>query len=114
VEALLSKGVSEIRAYDPLATEMAKRYFDPSANHLFDRITYHASPAAAIKGTDALFISTDWEEFRGLSPMIEELVAPPYLIIDGRRMIPDFDRLAEDGYSYLPVGGPLAGPKSRK
>nr|HMT21608.1 hypothetical protein [Promineifilum sp.] len=32
---------------------------------------------------------------------------PPYLVMDGRRMLPDFDTLVADGYDYLPVGGPL-------
>ena len=39
-----------------------------------------------------------------MSTIIEPLVAPPYLIIDGRRMIPDYDLLIEKGYSYLAVG----------
>lgn len=51
-----------------------------------------------------LFISTDWEEFRGLSRTIEETVKPPYLIIDGRRMIPDYRELVTQGYDYLAVG----------
>lgn len=108
VESLLSKGVKEIRAYDPLATEQAQQnWFNPAKNHLFERITYHNSPAEALKDTDAVFISTDWEEFRGLSSTIEQVTPPPYLIIDGRRMLPDYDALVEKGYRYLPVGGKL-------
>ena len=57
-----------------------------------------------LAGSDMLFISTDWEEFRGLSRTIEELVKPPYLIIDGRRMIPDYQELVAHGYSYIAVG----------
>ncbi|MCK6578466.1 MAG: nucleotide sugar dehydrogenase [Anaerolineae bacterium] len=104
VDALLAKGVKAIRAYDPLATEEARRYFDPDKNHLFGCITYHESPREAIFGSDMLFISTDWEEFRGLSRTIEETVKPPYLIIDGRRMIPDYRELVTQGYDYLAVG----------
>ena len=40
VEALLARGV-EIRAYDPLAVDEAKRFFNPDNNHLFEKITYH-------------------------------------------------------------------------
>jgi len=106
VEALLARGVREVRAYDPLALEEAKKYFNPEQNHLFEKISYHDSPKAALAGSDMLFISTDWEEFRGLSRTIEQTVQPPYLIIDGRRMIPDYNELVEAGYQYLAVGSP--------
>ncbi|MBA3470290.1 MAG: UDP-glucose/GDP-mannose dehydrogenase family protein [Herpetosiphonaceae bacterium] len=111
VEALLGRGVREIRAYDPLATSEAKRFLNPEHNHLFERITYHDSPKAALEGSDMLFISTDWEEFRGLSSTIENSVKPPFLIIDGRRMIPDYNELVERGYGYLAVGSPVIMPK---
>lgn len=112
VESLLARGVSAIRAYDPLAMDDAKQFwFSSEKNHLFDRITYHASAKEAIMGSDALYISTDWEEFRGLSRTIEMTVGPPYLVMDGRRMIPDFEALVEAGYDYLPVGGTLLRPK---
>ncbi|MGB3716767.1 MAG: nucleotide sugar dehydrogenase [Candidatus Promineifilaceae bacterium] len=107
VESLLARGVSAIHAYDPLAMDEAKHWFSPEHNHLFERITYYESPREAIEGTNTLFISTDWEEFRGLSGTIERTVKPPYLIIDGRRMIPDFDALVSKGYEYLSVGGQL-------
>jgi UDPglucose 6-dehydrogenase len=105
VESLLARGVSEVRAYDPLAMDEAKLWFKPEQNHLFDRITYHETARDAIDKSDALFISTDWEEFRGLSGTIERAAKPPYLIIDGRRMIPDFEALVKEGYDYLAVGG---------
>ena len=108
VEALLSKGVKEIRAYDPLATQTAQEYwFNPEKNHLFERITYFDTAEEALQGSDAVYISTDWEEFRGLSRTIEKTVDAPYLVIDGRRMIPDYMALVEKGYDYLPVGGDL-------
>ncbi len=108
VETLLARGVSEVRAYDPLANDAARSYwFNPDNNHLFSRISYHNSAKEAIAGSDALYISTDWEEFRGLSRTIQTTVKPPYLVIDGRRMIRDFDSLVGSGFEYLPVGGSL-------
>lgn len=108
VEALLGRGAKAIRAYDPLANEAAQQsWFNPDKNHLFERISYHESAKEAIEGSDAVFISTDWEEFRGLARTIETTVKPPYLVIDGRRMISDFDSLVTKGYDYLPVGGSL-------
>ncbi|MBK9748466.1 MAG: UDP-glucose/GDP-mannose dehydrogenase family protein [Chloroflexi bacterium] len=110
VEALLARGVQEIRAYDPLALAEARKFFNPENNHLFEKITYHDSAREALAGSDMLFISTDWEEFRGLSRTIEQCVQAPYLIMDGRRMIPDYNELVARGYSYLAVGSPyLAG-----
>jgi UDPglucose 6-dehydrogenase len=108
VESLLVRGVKAIRTYDPLAMEDAQRtWFNPEKNHLFERISYHNSAKEAIEGSDALYISTDWEEFRGLSRTIETTVEPPYLVIDGRRMIPDYYALVRKGYEYLSVGGAL-------
>ena len=110
VDSLLALGVKAIRAYDPLATEEAQRYFDPALNHQFEKISYHDSAHAALEGSDALFISTDWEEFRGISNEIEQTSRPPYLIIDGRRMISDFAELVARGYTYLAVGAPVLRP----
>ena len=111
VETLLARGVSEIRAYDPVAVDEAKRFFNPEQNHLFEKITYHNSAKEALAGTDMLFISTDWEEFRGLSRTIEQSVKPPFLVLDGRRMIPDYNELTERGYGYIAVGSPYMAPK---
>ncbi len=106
VESLLAKGVAEIRAYDPLAMDEAQRsWFNPANNHLFDRISYFETAKEAIEGSDAVYISTDWEEFRGLASTIEQAAELPYLVIDGRRMLPDYDRLVQKGYDYLSVGG---------
>jgi len=111
VESLLGKGVARIKAYDPLAVEAAKISFSPSKNVLFEKISYHDSAKAALEGTDALFISSDCEEFRGLSRTIEDTVAPPYLIIDGRRMIPDYESIIQKGFMYLAVGSMVMGGK---
>jgi len=111
IESLLGKGVIKINAYDPLAIETAKEAFTPSRNILFEKIDYFQTAREAIKGTDALFISSDCEEFRGLSRTIEEAASPPYLVMDGRRMIPDFEDLVAKGYSYLAVGSMATTPE---
>jgi UDPglucose 6-dehydrogenase len=41
---------------------------------------------------------------------VETLVKPPYLIMDGRRMIPDYDDLISMNYTYLAVGAMAMGP----
>jgi len=104
VETLLGKGVSQINAYDPLANTSAQQEFDPSKNILFEKVKYFDSAREAVEGTEALFISSDCEEFRGFSRTIEDTVKPPYLIMDGRRMIPDYNELVAKNYTYLAVG----------
>jgi UDPglucose 6-dehydrogenase len=104
IESLLGKGVAAIHAYDPLANDSAREVFDPSKNILFEKIQYFDSAKKAIKGTHALFISSDCEEFRGFSRTIEDSVKPPYLVMDGRRMIPDYSELVAKNFSYLAVG----------
>jgi UDPglucose 6-dehydrogenase len=111
IETLLGKGVAAIHAYDPLANESAKNEFDPSKNILFEKIRYCDSAREAITGSHALFISSDCEEFRGFSRTIEDTVKPPYLVMDGRRMIPDYDELVSKSYSYLAVGSMAMAPK---
>jgi UDPglucose 6-dehydrogenase len=106
VESLLGKGVIEIRAYDPLANDQAKSFWlNPERNSLFERVSYHTSMYDALLGTDAAYISTDWEEFRGLTSIILDCLEPPYLVIDGRRMISDYQTLVDHGFTYLSVGG---------
>jgi UDPglucose 6-dehydrogenase len=110
IESLLGKGAAKIKAYDPLANASARAVFDPAKNILFDKIDYYESAKEAIEGSHALFISSDCEEFRGLSRTIEQLVQPPYLVMDGRRMIPDFSDLISRNYTYLAVGAMAMGP----
>ena len=114
IETLLGKGVKRIKAYDPLAITEARKEFSPSKNILFEKIEYFHNAQDAIEETDAVFISADWEEFRGLSGTIENTVKPPYLVIDGRRMIPDFQELVNAGYSYIAVGSPAMLPEEKE
>jgi UDPglucose 6-dehydrogenase len=113
IEALLAKGVRTVRAYDPLANDAARRMLDPEQNCLYDKISYHDSAAEALAGTDMCFISTDWEEFRGLAQTIQQTVERPYLVIDGRRMIPDYRELVNTGIDYLAVGSTFLADRTR-
>jgi UDPglucose 6-dehydrogenase len=107
VDGLLARGVAEVHAYDPMSMHEARKFFDVQRNAQYAQITYHPTVKSAIAETDALVIATDWEEFRGLSRTIEQYTQKPYLIIDGRRMIPDYAELVAQGYQYLAVGAPL-------
>ncbi len=111
IESLLGKGVAKIKAYDPLAIETAAAEFSISKNILFEKIDYFHTAKEALEGSHALFVSSDCEEFRGLSRTIEENVEPPYLVMDGRRMIPDFEEMVSKGFSYLAVGAMATKPE---
>jgi UDPglucose 6-dehydrogenase len=110
IESLLGKGVAKIKAYDPLAIDTARIEFQPSKNILFEKIQYYHTAQEAMEGSHALFVSSDCEEFRGLSRTVEETVQPPYLVMDGRRMIPDYEELVAKGFTYLAVGSMTVKP----
>ena len=106
VDALLGRGAKEIRTYDPTASDDARTFwFNPERNHLYSRLSFHETAQQAIKGSNALIISTDWPEFLNVAMLIESTVRPPYLIIDGRRVVKGFHHLVSKGFSYLAVGG---------
>ena len=110
IESLLGKGVAAIHAYDPLANQSAAEVFEPSKNVLFEKIKYFDSAKEAIADSHALFVSSDCEEFRGFSRTIEDTVKPPYLVMDGRRMIPDYNELVAKSFTYLAVGSMVMTP----
>lgn len=109
IDGLLARGVAEIRAHDPVVDQAAaRRWLDPAREPLLERLSYHRSAGEALRGSHALFIATDWDEYCGVGSLVREIVQPPYLVIDGRRMI-DAAELVGRGYTYLPAGGPLLG-----
>lgn len=100
VKFLLDKGVKEVRLYDPSAIENFKKDFPEN-----DVVKYFNHEFEATKESDAVIISTDWPQFRGLADM---LIAEPKsrpLILDGRRMLQHrYDDLCAAGFSIIAVG----------
>lgn len=95
IEALLSDGAI-IRAHDPEAMENAQVL-------LGDRITYHKNPYEAAEGADAIFIATEWPEFRApdfgkLASMMKSKV-----IFDGRNLYDTRD-MEGMGFVYISIG----------
>jgi UDPglucose 6-dehydrogenase len=86
------------RAHDPVATEPAKRIFG-------DRITFAATPYDALQGADALFVVTEWNEFRrpDFDRMKSLLKAP--VVFDGRNVY-DPKAMRERGFTYFGIGRP--------
>lgn len=95
IEELLSEGVT-IKAHDPEAIENVKKL-------LGDKIQYFATPYEAAEGADAVFIATEWPEFR--TPDFEKLsrALKGKVIFDGRNLY-DLPNMKEQGYTYFSIG----------
>jgi UDPglucose 6-dehydrogenase len=101
VQALLQEGC-KITAFDPAAMERAQQLI-PSA------IQFANSAYEAARGSDALLILTEWEEFANLDlrRLRQELKYP--IVIDGRNLY-DSEIMAAEGLSYYSVGRPASYP----
>ncbi|MBS0191002.1 MAG: UDP-glucose/GDP-mannose dehydrogenase family protein [Phycisphaerales bacterium] len=100
----LAAGAS-VRAFDPVAGETARAEIGPDAAILADM--YEAA-----RGSDALVISTDWDDFK--SPDLGRLGAAlkSKLIFDGRNLYRPEEMIGH-GFEYICVGRPVA-PGDRK
>lgn len=103
IDWLLSQGVAEVHTYDPAAMAEAKSYF-----HKESRVKFGQDVDDALAGTAACLLATDWPQFKNVAENIIKIVQPPYLIMDGRRLISaHYEDLQKRGYTILPVGGQL-------
>jgi UDPglucose 6-dehydrogenase len=95
VEGLLGKG-ARVQVHDPVASATAKRFFK-------GRVLYAPTSYAAAEGADALFLVTEWNEFR--RPDFEQLksVMKQPVIFDGRNVF-DPAVMRRLGFSYYGVG----------
>jgi UDPglucose 6-dehydrogenase len=95
IEGLLAKG-AKVAAHDPVAERTARRV-------LGDRIRYTNVPYEALEGADALFVVTEWNEFR--HPDFERMKAlmKSPVIFDGRNIY-DPSRMRELGFTYMGLG----------
>jgi UDPglucose 6-dehydrogenase len=95
VEELLADG-AEIAVHDPVAMDAARK-------HLDDRVRYAVNPYDAVQGAEALFLVTEWNEFRQPDfQKVKELMATP-VVFDGRN-IWNPQRLQKMGFTYYGVG----------
>ena len=61
----------------------------------------------AVIDADALFIATEWPEFRNVDPTLLAMRRP--LIVDARNVL-DTETLAEHGFTVASIGRPLNTP----
>jgi len=96
VVALLHEAGATIKAYDPVATENARRLLPRG-------VTYCASPYEAAEKADALALVTEWNEFKFLNlERLRSLMRRP-VIFDGRNLY-EPDRMRRLGFEYYSVG----------
>jgi UDPglucose 6-dehydrogenase len=96
--ALIAAG-AEVTAYDPVAASNARKVIG-------DVITYADSVMEAAKGADALFIVTEWKEFRQLEIEAVLDVMKQRIVFDGRNCLNEAALKACGPMDYYPVGRP--------
>lgn len=96
IEALLKTG-AKVRAFDPVAEESFRTFFPDK------RVKYFDGMYDAIKGADAIVVTTEWDEFR--TAEYSELAArmKDRVIIDGRNVFERREAEAE-GFTYFGIG----------
>ncbi len=92
----LLKAGAIIKAHDPEAMNNAKKI-------LGETISYFENPYDTAEDADAIFIATEWPEFR--TPDFEKLSASMKnkVIFDGRNLY-DLDLMKELGFTYYSIG----------
>jgi UDPglucose 6-dehydrogenase len=98
IKALLAAG-AEVHAYDPEATENARRLIG-------NEVVYGDDQYEVTKGADALVICTEWAAFR--NPDFEVLNAnlKNKLIFDGRNLYSQ-QTMKKENYTYFSIGRPI-------
>jgi UDPglucose 6-dehydrogenase len=96
VEGLLGNG-ARVKAHDPVAADVAARLFDGRGVELT------SEPYGAAAGVDALFLVTEWNEFR--NPDFARLAATMRgkVLFDGRNVW-DRAKARAAGFTYYGVG----------
>jgi UDPglucose 6-dehydrogenase len=95
INALIESG-AEVHAYDPEATEEAKKLFG-------EGIRYAHRNYDALDGASALLVLTEWNEFRRPDfARMKQLMERP-VIFDGRNIYDPLD-LAARGFTYYSIG----------
>ena len=88
---------ASVRAFDPEGMEEAKK--------VLDGVTWCEDTYDAIKGSDAVAIVTEWNEFRSLDfARMKELMRSPILV--DLRNIYEPEHVTATGFSYSCVGRP--------
>ena len=95
IEGLLGKGAN-VRATDPVALEVARRRVAP-------QVKLVENAYAALEGADALFVVTEWNDYRHPDfDRMKSLMKTP-VVFDGRNVF-DPKKMRELGFTYHGIG----------
>ncbi|MQL51996.1 nucleotide sugar dehydrogenase [Desulfofundulus thermobenzoicus] len=98
INLLLDEG-ADVRAYDPLAMENARRA-------LPDGVFFAPGVMEAVTDCHALLVATAWPEFSTLDwAAVRPVMHPPYLVMDGRNCLAA-EELRQKGFLYWGIGRP--------
>lgn len=90
---------ASFKVYDPQAFKEARWRFEK----MKDRITYCENEYEAVKGSDALVIVTEWNQFRNLNLSDIYLLMKDHYFFDLRNIY-DSDQVVKEGFKYYSVG----------
>ena len=95
IEEILAEGAT-VKAHDPEAMPNVKKLLN-------QRIEFCDNPYDALKDADALFIATEWPEYRApdFDRITKELSSK--VIFDGRNLF-DLSAMKELGFTYYSIG----------
>ena len=95
IEGLIGNG-AKVRAHDPVATEVATKIFG-------GRVEFAPDPYAAAAGADALFLVTEWNEFRQPDFELLKRTMKQAVLFDGRNVW-DARKVRALGFTYHGIG----------
>ena len=97
IPALVERGAT-IVAHDPIAIENAQKEVPTS-----DSVQYVADAYSALEGADALFIFTEWSEYR--SPDFDRIKSTlnSAVVFDGRNLYRP-EKMESFGFKYISIG----------
>ncbi|MPY74220.1 MAG: nucleotide sugar dehydrogenase [Alphaproteobacteria bacterium] len=79
IDLLLQDGAA-VSAFDPIAIEPARKALPEG------KVSFAESLEEAVRGAEAVVITTSWKEFGRLPALLSDVANPP-VVIDGRRML---------------------------
>jgi len=110
VEQLLGMG-AEVVAYDPEATETAKKYFEKDGKTIPQNLRFAEKQYDALEGADALVIATDWESFDTIDANKAKKLLKAPTIFDGRLLLKP-EQMKKQGFYYETIGRPVVDPNA--
>jgi UDPglucose 6-dehydrogenase len=87
---------AKVVVYDPVAAKNAEFYFGNS-------VVYAEDEYAALSGSDALLVVTEWNEFRNPDFGLMKAKLKQPLVFDGRNIF-ELEKMKEMGFTYYSIG----------